>query len=512
MDKEGGYVGTSVRDGELIGNDFSAMDEIIAFKDDGPFANKEDLKRFNLYAKIARDVGERSKLTLSFMSYGSGWNGSGQLPARAVCGEGEEGRVRQLAAYVDRQVADLARGQTQVGDARLLLMASLLVADKLSDAFDEIKQLRAALDGRAEDAVSDAWDHMENAVRLADGIAALGAEPDPAQLRQRNLVPAERFPFRTPSGETLDSGDYRRTLERACEQAGYAALRAEQAERRAIRLVNPNLPIKSTSHTLQVTFSIVNPGEVARAHRHNMAAIRFVVQGRGAYTAVDGEKFFVMKEEEGEPNSETIVELLERRGGLARDLAQRPARAAQREHPPDRTAAQPEWNDLDPGPVRQRLAQFGQTGRVELGPEYRRLLQHRGGRDVAAQLDVHRLQARRRLLDVGHALLATDAGDGRRGAERRMPGERQLLGHRPDPVAVGRRLPRRGLQERRLRQPHPGPAHPRRPARFLVCFDSFRGRRQHFDLGLHARLCPGSGRGHDVPRHQMKRTAVEISC
>lgn len=65
----------------------------------------------------------------------------------------------------------------------------------------------------------------------------------------------------------------------------------EQAERRAIRLVSPHLPIKSTSHTLQFTFSIVNPGEVARAHRHNMAAIRFVVQGKGAYTAVSGEKF-----------------------------------------------------------------------------------------------------------------------------------------------------------------------------------------------------------------------------
>ena len=65
----------------------------------------------------------------------------------------------------------------------------------------------------------------------------------------------------------------------------------EKAERRAIRLVSPHLPIKSTSHTLQFTFSIVNPGEIAKAHRHNMAAIRFVVQGRGAYTVVDGEKF-----------------------------------------------------------------------------------------------------------------------------------------------------------------------------------------------------------------------------
>ncbi len=71
----------------------------------------------------------------------------------------------------------------------------------------------------------------------------------------------------------------------------------EQAERRAIRVVNPHLPTKSTSHTLQVTFSIVNPGEVARAHRHNMAAIRFVVQGKGAYTVVDGEKFYM---EEGD--------------------------------------------------------------------------------------------------------------------------------------------------------------------------------------------------------------------
>jgi gentisate 1,2-dioxygenase len=65
----------------------------------------------------------------------------------------------------------------------------------------------------------------------------------------------------------------------------------EQAERRAIRLVSPHVPTKSTSHTVQFTFSIVNPGEVAKAHRHNMAAIRFVVQGKGAYTAVDGEKF-----------------------------------------------------------------------------------------------------------------------------------------------------------------------------------------------------------------------------
>ena len=69
------------------------------------------------------------------------------------------------------------------------------------------------------------------------------------------------------------------------------AIGLEMSERRAIRLINPHAPGNSTSRTLQITFSIVNPGEVARAHRHNMAAIRFVVEGQGACTVVEGERF-----------------------------------------------------------------------------------------------------------------------------------------------------------------------------------------------------------------------------
>lgn len=65
----------------------------------------------------------------------------------------------------------------------------------------------------------------------------------------------------------------------------------ELSERRSIRLVRPNIPVRSTSRNLQFSFSIVNPGEVARAHRHNLAAIRFVVQGRDAATIVEGERF-----------------------------------------------------------------------------------------------------------------------------------------------------------------------------------------------------------------------------
>jgi outer membrane receptor protein involved in Fe transport len=59
------------------------------FQNDGPFRRPEDLTRFNLFGRVTHDLGPRSKASLTFMSYGSKWNASGQIPARAVCGEGE---------------------------------------------------------------------------------------------------------------------------------------------------------------------------------------------------------------------------------------------------------------------------------------------------------------------------------------------------------------------------------------------------------------------------------------
>ena len=88
------------------------------------------------------------------------------------CGEGEEARVRQLASYVDRRINDLARGQSQIGDARLLLMASLVVADGLSDAFDEIKRLRATLEGQGgSDAEHDAAAVLQQVAQRLEAIA-----------------------------------------------------------------------------------------------------------------------------------------------------------------------------------------------------------------------------------------------------------------------------------------------------------------------------------------------------
>ena len=58
------------------------------------------------------------------------------------CETGQEQHITRLAAYIDAKVKELAVEAGQVGDARLLLMASLLVADELADAYDDLENLR----------------------------------------------------------------------------------------------------------------------------------------------------------------------------------------------------------------------------------------------------------------------------------------------------------------------------------------------------------------------------------
>ncbi len=69
---------------------------------------------------------------------------------------------------------------------------------------------------------------------------------------------------------------------------------AEEAERRVLILENPAMPGQAKAvDTLYAGLQLILPGEVARAHRHTASALRFLIQGSGAYTAVDGEKTYM---------------------------------------------------------------------------------------------------------------------------------------------------------------------------------------------------------------------------
>ena len=68
--------------------------------------------------------------------------------------------------------------------------------------------------------------------RAMDALAVVvGVGPD--EIRSRNFIPTEKFPYDSPAGLTFDSGNYQPTLDRAKELVDWDGHRAEQAERRA---------------------------------------------------------------------------------------------------------------------------------------------------------------------------------------------------------------------------------------------------------------------------------------
>ena len=66
---------------------------------------------------------------------------------------------------------------------------------------------------------------------------------------------------------------------------------AKEAERRVLILENPALRGQSSiTQTMYCGLQVILPGEVAPSHRHTQSALRLVIEGEGAYTAVDGER------------------------------------------------------------------------------------------------------------------------------------------------------------------------------------------------------------------------------
>ena len=85
-----------------------------------------------------------------------------------ACDDGQESHIRELATYVNRKVSELVAAVGQVGDARLLVMASLLLADELAEAYAELDDLKEVDQGTKGEA-------QRTEARAAQAIAALAA-------------------------------------------------------------------------------------------------------------------------------------------------------------------------------------------------------------------------------------------------------------------------------------------------------------------------------------------------
>ncbi len=105
-----------------------------------------------------------------------------------------------------------------------------------------------------------------------------------SQARRRNAdEPVEPSPQAV--GHVWRWSELRPQALRAADLVG-----TQQAERRVLQLRNPGISDRSaTTNTLFAGIQIVMPGEVARAHRHTMAALRFIIESDGGYTNVNGE-------------------------------------------------------------------------------------------------------------------------------------------------------------------------------------------------------------------------------
>lgn len=88
---------------------------------------------------------------------------------QVACDDGEEAHLRDLAEYVDSKATELAGDGGRRGDIRTLLLASLVIADELSDA---LKQVEKSGSGPASDDTTNSTDFLNLAAERLEKIAA----------------------------------------------------------------------------------------------------------------------------------------------------------------------------------------------------------------------------------------------------------------------------------------------------------------------------------------------------
>jgi len=136
---------------------------------------------------------------------------------------------------------------------------------------------------------------------MASEIASTGSAADTERgvfydaMSQQHLAPlweslhdlVTKYP-KTPAVPVL--WDYDNVVRAHLMEAG-RMITAREAERRVLMLENPGLRGKaSVTHSLYAGIQLVLPGDIAPAHRHSQSALRFVIEGGGGYTTVDGER------------------------------------------------------------------------------------------------------------------------------------------------------------------------------------------------------------------------------
>ncbi len=114
------------------------------------------------------------------------------------------------------------------------------------------------------------------AIERAMDLFAAEIGLDPVEVRRRNLVPPELFPYTTPGGAVYDTGEYAAALDKVLAAAGYPELRAEQARRR------------ERGDVVQLGIGVSCYVEITAGDYSGGETSRLVVDGTGAATVYTG--------------------------------------------------------------------------------------------------------------------------------------------------------------------------------------------------------------------------------
>ena len=144
------------------------------------------------------------------------------------------------------------------------------------------------------ESVNQQAQELEGIVPTVNLAAEEGRKDFYARAKQQNLAPLWRVlhglvterPVTRAVPAIWHYRDVRPHLMEACKLIG-----AAEAERRVMVLENPGLAGQSRiTQSLFAGLQIILPGEIAPAHRHVASALRFIIEGKDAFTAVAGER------------------------------------------------------------------------------------------------------------------------------------------------------------------------------------------------------------------------------
>jgi cell division protein ZapA len=88
------------------------------------------------------------------------------------CADGEEPRIRRLAQYVDGKVTEFVQTHGQIGEARLILLAALVIADELSDTNDIVQTERSRARGLGLETPATVVSGIRGIAQRIESIAA----------------------------------------------------------------------------------------------------------------------------------------------------------------------------------------------------------------------------------------------------------------------------------------------------------------------------------------------------